>query len=134
MGIIAGIAIPTTIAVINRQRNNAAVRTADNMFDAAKEVLMEAVAGSAITGTVAYDTTGFAITVEQMVTNGDLEKNPIQGTNSTTVAFAISSANKFYIGTITSGSFAAAQTTMQLNNKSVVGTNGTDGGITFALA
>ncbi len=58
MGIIAAIAIPTTIGVINRQKEKAAVESANGVIAAAKTVLLEAYAGTTVecVGKVTIDT------------------------------------------------------------------------------
>ena len=67
MGIIAGIAVPTTIAVINRQKKNAAARSAESAVSALKNVILEAQADKAfagaatLTGSVTYSS-AYAIT------------------------------------------------------------------------
>ena len=52
MGIIAGIAIPTTIAVINRQKKNTAVKSVESLVSTIKNVLLEAQANADSTGAV----------------------------------------------------------------------------------
>ena len=52
MGIIAGIAIPTTIAVINRQKRNAAVKSMESLVSTCKNLILEAQASA--TGTAVY--------------------------------------------------------------------------------
>ena len=52
MGIIAGIAIPTTIAVINRQKKNAAVKSMESLVSTCKNLILEAQASA--TGTAVY--------------------------------------------------------------------------------
>ena len=137
MGIIAGIAVPTTIAVINRQRRNSAVKSAENMYAAAKTVLMEAAGASdasIVSGSYADGTeTAYYVTIDKLVSSGELEKNPIESTNKATVAFAIGANNKFSIGQVDGSAFSAASTTMTLNGKAVVGTNETDGSVSFAI-
>ena len=98
MGIIAGIAIPTTIAVINRQKKNAAIKSAENVFTAAKELLLEAQSSGEIDGVTAggaSDTFTYKTTAAAMVASGDLEKNPVDSNGSFTIM--INSANKFSI-------------------------------------
>ena len=133
MGIIAGIAVPTTIAVINRQRKNAAKSSAEATFTAAKDVLMEAVGASDasivsgrihVTGDNPVD--GFYITVADLVSKGELEKNPITSENKTTFGFGINSTtNKFYYGVVSgegeSAAFAIADAAVSItvNEKEV---------------
>lgn len=47
MGIIAAIAVPTTIGVINRQRKNAALRSAETVVAQMKQIMIEAQTDSA---------------------------------------------------------------------------------------
>ena len=82
MGIIAGIAVPVTIAVINRQKKNAAIKSAENCYTAAETVLTEALA-TGITGTLngyVTETTGdnaqYSVTAEALAEKGDIKKNP----------------------------------------------------------
>ena len=118
MGIIAGIAIPTTIAVINRQKKNAVLSSAKNVLAAAKTVLMEAQSGETISyvGT-ATNVTGatYEVKIDDLVTNGELETNPI--TNSDAVYIGITSDNKF-------AASAYDWTIKELNVHITVGTNG----------
>ena len=155
MGIIAGIAVPTTIAVINRQRKNAAKSSAEAMFTSSKEVLMEAV-GTGSTSIVSGDytsgsgdaaTAGYFVTIDFLVSSGELEKNPIQtaGTGQTApsaFAFGIdSSSNKFNFGTV-SGTDTLTYTVvtgsntvkLKINDKEVTVSYGSDGSIQFAAA
>ena len=98
MGIIAGIAIPTTIAVINRQKKNAAVKSAENVFTAAKELLLEAQSTGDVEGVTAGgdgDSFTYKTTAAAMVSSGDLEKNPVDANGSLTIT--INSSNKFQV-------------------------------------
>ena len=68
MGIIAGIAIPTTIAVINRQKKNAAAKSADSLVSSIKNILIEAagensgtLSAEASFGGTTTDTTTFTV-------------------------------------------------------------------------
>ena len=100
MGIIAGIAIPTTIAVINRQKKNSAVKSAQNVLGAAKTVLMEAAAGENITyvpEATQISSADYEVKVADLVTNGELETNPIDEE----VYIGITSDNKFVTNTTT---------------------------------
>jgi len=56
MGIIAGIAVPVTIAVINRQKKNAAVKSAEAVVATIKQLTQEYLAEStgSITITLSY--------------------------------------------------------------------------------
>ena len=82
MGVIAGIAIPTTIAVINRQKKNAACKSGDNIVSTAKTFLLAVAAEgngddnvtNVMTGTTV---TGYSVTAAQLVSAGELEKNPV---------------------------------------------------------
>lgn len=109
MGIIAGIAIPTTIAVINRQKKNAATKSADNVFASAKNVLLEASAnpGSAliVTGATATADNGvikdgndYTITEQGLVALGELDKKV---SDSGTVTFKLTSVGTSETGTNT---------------------------------
>ena len=52
MGIIAGIAIPTTIAVINRQKKNAAEKSVGSVISTLKNLILEVQADADKTGQV----------------------------------------------------------------------------------
>ena len=81
MGIIAGIAIPTTIAVINRQKKNSALKSAENVLAAAKNVLLEAstddksalISEDATKG-VTKSGNDYSVTETALVFLGELEK------------------------------------------------------------
>ena len=126
MGIIAGIAIPTTIAVINRQKKNAATKTAENVYKAAQTLLLEAQSGgAAVAGTAAGDSEHggctFYTTAAMMVSSGDLDSNPVD--NDGAYEIRIDGNNKFTI----------AQTTLTINSITVnVNTNEDTGVITFS--
>ena len=75
MGIIAGIAIPTTIAVINRQKRNAALKSAQAVFDAAKSALLEASTGESISYVDAEDG-GYKTTSTALANASEIEKDP----------------------------------------------------------
>ena len=101
MVIIAGIAIPTTIAVINRQKRNAATKSAENAFTAAKNVLLEASTGTlptvddaneGVTKSVEDDTTTYSVTTTGLVAMGELEKDIVE---SGTLTFQLSGTNNF---------------------------------------
>ncbi len=64
MGIIAGIAVPVTIAVINRQKKNAAAKSAEAVVATIKQLTQEYLAQSTgtIVITLAYSTTADANT------------------------------------------------------------------------
>ena len=101
MGIIAGIAIPTTIAVIARQRKSAAMKSGDNIVATAKQYLLSIAAtgefdeGTATAVTTSGSITGYSVTAAQLVTAGELEKNPItSGTLTITITL---SNNKFQL-------------------------------------
>lgn len=87
MGIIAGIAIPTTIAVINRQKKNAAKSSANNVYATAQQTLVEYLAEPdpeiPATAVGTGDEAGYTITSAQLVTIGALDKDPF-GTNPVT--------------------------------------------------
>lgn len=99
MGIIAGIAIPTTIAVINRQKKNAAVKSAENAFAAAKNVLLE---GSTGTMTLAEDASQgvykdgetYKINTAGLVAIGELEKEIV---TAGTLTFSLTGTNTFSV-------------------------------------
>ena len=79
MGIIAGIAIPTTIAVINRQKKNAAVKSAETVVSAAKSVLLEASTGQSIdyvTPAAEGDGKKYTTTAALLASNAEIEKDP----------------------------------------------------------
>lgn len=109
MGIIAAVAVPTTIGVIGRQKKSAAVKSANNVLNAAETVLLEANAGQSDTGCEACgtgSTTGyqFVVKVSTLVANGDIKKNPFQDDTNTAyvgtdaVAFAINASNAVIVG------------------------------------
>lgn len=92
MGIIAGIAVPVTIAVINRQKKNAAIKSAENCYAAAETVLTEALA-TGITGTLngyvtktgSGDTEAYNVTSTNLAAKGDIKSDPF----ATAVTFSI---------------------------------------------
>lgn len=122
MGIIAGIAIPTTIAVINRQKRNSAVKSAENVFNAAKTILLEAAANGASVAGVSPAADGedyiYYTTADDMVTSGDLEKNPA----STDFTITIDDDNKF----------AVVESTITINSVTVTVNTSTSGEVTFS--
>ena len=92
MGIIAGIAIPTTIAVINRQKKNAAVKSAETVFNAAKSVLVEAASGQTIgyvTKTTEGDVTKYSTTAALLATNSEIEKDPCDSGCTMTIYYNV---------------------------------------------
>ena len=99
MGIIAGIAIPTTIAVINRQKKNAAVKSAENAFAAAKNVLLEASTGTlapaadASHGVAKTDDT-YSINTAGLVALEELEKEIV---TAGTITFSLTGTNTFSV-------------------------------------
>ena len=101
MGSIAGVAIPTTIAVINRQKKNAAVNSAKNVMAAAEPVLLEkmatptaTIAGVNAKGSGDPDDCVYKITVADLATNGHLKENPLEnGSNADTTTFIYVTAN-----------------------------------------
>ncbi len=105
MGIIAGIAIPTTIAVIDRQKQNAAIKSAQTVLDAAKQVLLEAsadetseviVTTSADDG-VKEDPAGtFTINNKGLLALGELEKDPV-GPGNTIIIKYVTADNEFTV-------------------------------------
>ena len=97
MGIIAGIAIPTTIAVINRQKKNAAAKSAEAVVSAMKNVLLEAQADplyngvDSLSGVATLGTSG----ITSFKINGsdsayELEVDNAKGSGTITVVLAIS--------------------------------------------
>ena len=73
MGIIAGIAVPVTIAVINRQKQNAACKSAESLLSTIKNVLTEAAATNdgTLTATAVYGTTNsFTVTAGSTTVDG----------------------------------------------------------------
>ena len=89
MGIIAGIAIPTTIAVINRQKRNAAKSSADNVMAAAETVLMEAAAKSQSQWPDGVETTTATngvcqIKITTLAAKGEIKENPLQESATST--------------------------------------------------
>ncbi|MCR5308156.1 MAG: prepilin-type N-terminal cleavage/methylation domain-containing protein [bacterium] len=97
MGIIAGIAIPTTIAVINRQKKNAAKSSAQNVYSAAQTALLEAATGESVTGVTEYsesgEVKGYDVTSKALVDAGELEKDPFTTTNNVGVTFRLLLSN-----------------------------------------
>ena len=94
MGIIAGIAVPTTIAVINRQKKNAAIKSAETVYNAAKSVLLEASTGQSVDGvnpvTDSNDNViGYSTTAAALATNSEIEKNPLDGTATMTITYVL---------------------------------------------
>ena len=76
MGIIAGIAVPVTIAVINRQKKNAAAKSAEAVVATMKQLTNELVAtaaGSTITITLNYGTTATNIPTSITIKDGDTD-------------------------------------------------------------
>ncbi|MCR5462216.1 MAG: prepilin-type N-terminal cleavage/methylation domain-containing protein [bacterium] len=108
MGIIAGIAIPTTIAVINRQKKNAAVKSAETVFNAAKSVLLEASTGQTI-GYVTKDTTDttvtkYSTTSALLASNSEIEKDPGDTGSVMTIYYNVpTSGQASYTVQLTSG-------------------------------
>ena len=130
MGIIAGIAIPTTIAVINRQKKNAATKSADTILNAAKQVLLEA-AANGNTGDLSYveddhtataAATKYTVTSAALADNGELEKDPVEtGSATFTVEYIIADTsfnvscagckiNGYYISWTSDDGFSASTT------------------------
>ena len=128
MGIIAGIAIPTTIAVINRQKKNSATKSAKNVLESAKTILLEASANGAASGVTADSAdSGVLITVDGttktykindkgLVALGELEKSPfdtegsfvveLSGTNTFTVSGTYSINDYSLVYNTTTGDFS----------------------------
>ena len=126
MGIIAGIAIPTTIAVINRQKKNAAKESVRNVITTAKDILLEAQAqatNTTITLTAEYAVSSSTPSSFSLVNND---------TNTTAVSgFAASDMNIDSLkmaGTITG--------TLTVSSGTIVWTAGTVtcNGITVTIA
>ena len=101
MGIIAGVAIPTTIAVIDRQKTNAAKNSAQNIMAAAEPVLLEANATpdnlpAGVEGKDSGDPADcvFKITIYDLANEGHLKENPITSDNKSDVFIYIDANNK----------------------------------------
>ena len=97
MGIIAGIAIPTTIAVINRQKKNAATKSCQNAYAAAKNVLLEASTGTLAVVEDAEDGVTFASDTYSVTTAGlvgleELEENFV---TAGSITFTLTGTNTF---------------------------------------
>jgi len=130
MGIIAGIAIPTTIAVINRQKKNSALKSCDNILAAAKNVLLEASSdpnsaliatgeNAATTGVVKNAAgTQYSVTEVALVTLGELEKK-VSTSGTLTITLTTS-------GTAETGanSFTVACDTLVVNGYTITYDNG----------
>ena len=108
MGIIAGIAIPTTIAVINRQKRNSATKSAKNVLESAKTILLEASASTTSGVTADSQDAGVLVTEDStthaktykisdkgLVTLGELEKSPFETEGSFVVE--LSGTNTFTV-------------------------------------
>jgi len=120
MGIIAGIAIPTTIAVINRQKQNAANNSAKNVMAAAETVLMEVAANPSDKPNYVLTGSGdqkYTVTVKALADNGELKSNPLEGDNKDTIYIWINANNKCFWST----------DTLEINGKTVSVDNGTSG-------
>ena len=116
MGIIAGIAIPTTIAVINRQKKNAALKSAENVFSAAKNVLLEASANTGSALITDVETTGvcksnneYTVTEAALVALGELEQKASEGGS---VTFKLTSSGTAETG---GNTFSVTCTTWKIN-------------------
>ena len=99
MGIIAGIAIPTTIAVINRQRKNAAVKSAETVVSAAKSVLLEASTGESITYVTkgaSGTTTTYSTTAALLASNSEIEKDPSDDSCTMTIVYNVPTSGQAY--------------------------------------
>lgn len=77
--LLLGIIIPTTIAVINRQKKNDAIKKAQTVFSTARNVLMEArFAEDSLDGYVTIVGSDYSVTVTSLVSHGDLSTNPFE--------------------------------------------------------
>ena len=138
MGIIAGIAIPTTIAVINRQKKNAAIKSAQNVFDTAKTLLMEAAANPSNTEIVgdgkvekagsgtSSDPYTYTVSVGYLVTSGELEKNPFDGDDADEAMEVTmnASTNKFTVSLATGATINSVAITASDINATATTTTG----------
>ena len=107
MGIIAGIAIPTTIAVINRQKRNAAAKSAESLVSTLKNILTEAGATNSgeITATASYASAGaagtltFAPTTVTGFGDDDINIDNFKGVGALSITFNTASGSFTYGGT-----------------------------------
>ena len=124
MGIIAGIAIPTTIAVINRQKKNAAEKSVESVLATAKDLVLEAQADAASgtvflsatyngtatptnTAGIVYDGTSTSGTVITKYTATDMVVDGFKGTGTITAALG-AGGTITYGGTITLNGYSVA--------------------------
>jgi len=73
MGIIAGIAVPVTIAVINRQKKNAAAKSAEAVVATIKQLTQELIAqaDTSVTITLTYGTKGNTPSAVSVLIDGE---------------------------------------------------------------
>ena len=100
MGIIAGIAVPVTIAVINRQKKNAAAKSAEAVVATMKQLTQELIAQatSTVEITLAYPTEG--TTTANVPTNAIVKIDNVAQTGYPASEFVVE--NLKARGTITS--------------------------------
>jgi len=111
MGIIAGIAVPTTIAVINRQKKNAAARSAESAVTALKNVILEAQADKSFSGAATllgsvtygndYSISAFTITKDggtatDVTSKYDINVDNLKAIGTFTVTLTISNGSFTY--------------------------------------
>ena len=126
MGIIAGIAIPTTIAVINRQKKNSAEKSVESVISTMKNLILEAQASSADGGVIASATYNGAATPSAFsITQTDTSK-PISGFGADDMAVDSFKGVGTITGTLSgttityTGSIALSGYTVTVNNDGTV--------------
>lgn len=139
MGIIAAVAVPTTISVIGRQKKKAAKSSIQGCEDAAQTLLLEG--DTTVVSAAGLEGYTYYITVKALVTAGELKSNPIDAGDTVidTLAFAISSNNKIVIGTEADSKFSLADATngvsFKINGQTVTAkNNATTGVIDYTVA
>ena len=80
--LIAGITVPTTIAVINRQKRQKAIQEVQTVFNAAKDVLIEELYGNDYPYVV-HVGSEYSVTVTSLLNAGLIEYNPFETTSYT---------------------------------------------------
>lgn len=74
-----GIVIPTTIAVINRQKRQRAVKKVESVYSTARNVLMEAeYTEDSLGGYVIIIGSDYSVTVTSLMSHGDIDSNPFE--------------------------------------------------------
>lgn len=77
--LMLGIIIPTTIAVINRQKKNDAIKKAERVYSVARNILMEAeFQEDSLGGYVTIIGGDYSVTVTSLMSHGDLQINPFE--------------------------------------------------------